>query len=424
VTVIERVGQAAGPAGAWGFGPLFDAIKDAVIVADATTGRILLWNLGAVGLFQYTAAEARNLLLEDLVPPSLKEAHRKGLAAYAKSGTGSLLDSDIPVEVPALRKDGVQFLVQLTLSKIQSPHDPTGAYTMGLLRDVTPLREKEQIVKLMLDAVAQPMFALDLLGNCTLANPAAAHVLGYEPADLEGRNMHALIHHSHADGSPFPVEDCPIFRTFRAGLPERTDAEVFWRRDGTSFPADYRSQPIIQADTLLGAVVAFTDISEAREREAALRHRADTDVLTGVGNRGYANEILAALNAGDAVVMIDLDGFKAINDTYGHNAGDEVLVALAEHLKQHLREGDCLARFGGEEFILVLRDAALSAAVIVKRIAQEWSSPGRQTTFSAGIAVHHSGDSPTSALERADAAMYRAKAQGRNRIVEDKTPAA
>lgn len=418
----ERLGHAIGPAGNWGFGPLFDAIKDAVVVANASTGRILLWNQGAEGLFQYTATEAQHLLLEDLVPEPLKEAHRKGLARFAETGSGELLDSHAPVEVPAIRKDGVQCLVQLTLSRIESPDDPAGAYAMGLLRDVTRLREKEQTVKLMLNAAAQPMFALDVLGNCTLANPAAAHLLGYEPEELEGLNMHAVMHHSYLDGSPFPAEDCQIFQTFRAGVPGHTDSEVFWRRDGTAFPADYRSQPILQGDTLLGAVVGFTDISEAREREAVLRNRANTDVLTGIGNRGYANEVLARLQGGDAVVMIDLDGFKAINDTYGHSAGDEILVALAAHLLERLREGDCLARFGGEEFLLVLRDAAQSAPAIVQRIAQEWQSLDRPTTFSAGIAVHRSGSSPLNALERADAAMYEAKRQGRDRIVHDQDP--
>ena len=170
--------------------------------------------------------------------------------------------------------------------------------------------------------------------------------------------------------------------------------------------------------------MAFTDISEAREREAVLRHRSVTDVLTGVGNRRYANEILAELKIGDAVVMIDLDGFKSINDTYGHNAGDAMLVALATHLKQRLREGDCLARFGGEEFLLVLRDAALSAHSIVQRIAKEWPSHDQSTTFSAGIAIYRGAESATSTLERADAAMYQAKREGRDRvIIEDEAPA-
>lgn len=421
----ESADVALAPPSAWGFGPLFDAIKDAVIVADAGTGRILLWNRGAEALFQYTGAEAQELLLEQLVPPAFKQAHLHGLSEYAAHRGGALLDSDSPVEVPAVRKDGVEILIELALSRIANPRDPGGAYAMGIIRDVTRLRESEQTVKLILDATSQPTFALDIEGNCTLANPAAAALLGYLPEELVGQSMHAVMHHSRPDGAPFPVEECPINQTFRAGLAGHVDTEVFWRRDGTAFPADYRSQPIIGGGTLLGAVVAFDDITalklataRVQERETQLRQRALTDVLTGVGNRRFANEALNDLAVGDAVVMIDIDHFKQVNDTHGHNAGDEVLVALAGHLKAHLRQNDSLARFGGEEFLLVLRGAPPSAQAVVQRMADDWANPTVRTTFSAGVAVHRDGLSPTETLQQADSALYDAKRQGRNRIVQ------
>lgn len=402
----------------WGFGRLFGAIKDAVIVADASSGRIRLWNGGAETMFLYSAAEAHDMLLEDLVPPALKEDHRKGLARYAERREGSLIDSDAAVELPALRKDGREILIQLNLSRIDNPQDPSGAYAMGLIRDVTELRDSEQAAKLILDASPQATFALDADGVCTLANPAAATLLGYRTEDLIGANMHALMHHSRPDGSPFPVTECPIYDALRAGRRTHVDTEVFWRLDGTPFPAEYNSEPMLRNGTLLGAVVTFADITGGLEKEARLNRRALTDDLTGIGNRRYADQVLATLNVGDAVVMIDVDHFKRVNDTYGHTEGDRVLVALAHHFASLLRAGDHLARFGGEEFLLVLPGAAQTACAIAQRMADEWAKLNTKITFSAGVAVHDPHVPPIETLGRADAAMYQAKDQGRNRVVQ------
>lgn len=421
---VTHLDPSPGTAADWGFGPLFDAIKDAVIVADATTGRIMLWNRGAQGLFLYSAAQAQDLLLEDLVPESFKEAHRRGLAAYAAHGGGALLDSDDAVEVPALRMDGREILVQLMLSRIENPLDPSGAYAMALIHDVTSLREAEQAVKLILDTSSQPMFALDVTGTCTLINPAAATLLGYECTELEGKSMHALMHHTRSDGSAYPAAECAIAQTIEAGLTSHVDTEVFWRRDGTAFPAEYRSHPIVRGGTVLGAVVTFSDLTDVRlgeaqvrDREAKLRRRALTDDLTGIGNRRYADEVLIDLGVGDAVALIDIDHFKLVNDTHGHSEGDKILIALAAHLQGQLRVGDSLARFGGEEFVLVLQGAGHTGSAIVQRMADEWSKLDLNATFSAGVAIHGNAQTPRETLQNADRAMYEAKRQGRDRVV-------
>ena len=415
---------------AWGFRtPLFNAINHAVIVADAANGRILLWNRGAEEMLQYTADEAVDLLVEDLVPPAFKEAHRKGLAHYAEFRTGALIDSDAPVEVPAVRKDGHELLIELTLNRIDNPLDPEGAYAMGMMRDVTKERASEQTVRLILNASAQAMFALDRFGCCTMANPAAAALLGCEPSDVQGKNMHEQVHHSHPDGSPFPVEDCQIFKTLLAGIPAHTDNQVFWRADGTSFPVDYKSAPVLRGGVLLGAVVTFSDISDRKRaqaetlaKELQLQHRADTDVLTGIGNRRFANHVLDSLQPGDTVVVVDLDRFKAINDTYGHHAGDEVLVSLAAHMNNQLRAGDSLARLGGEEFLIVLRNGGAAAVAVIERMAKSWEAPVEGTTFTAGVAEHIAGTNGTDTLHWADTAMYQGKRAGRGRVVVHQLP--
>src|SRR3712207_6582847 len=103
-------------------------------------------------------------------------------------------------------------------------------------------------------------------GRCTFINRAAAEMLGYRVDDVLGQNVHALIHHTHPDGSPYPAEDCPIYRSFRVGKSCRVDDEVLWRQDGTAFPAEYASCPLRGADgQIAGAVVNFTDITERKE---------------------------------------------------------------------------------------------------------------------------------------------------------------
>jgi len=126
-------------------------------------------------------------------------------------------------------------------------------------------------VRLLLESVTEGVYGIDMQGCCTFINQTAANVLGYAPDELIGRDMHAVLHHSLADGSPYPVEACPILRALRTGHACRIDSEVFWRRDGTSFPVEFSSGPIVGEHGLEGAVVAFEDITARRRNEAALQ---------------------------------------------------------------------------------------------------------------------------------------------------------
>lgn len=120
-------------------------------------------------------------------------------------------------------------------------------------------------VGLILDSASEGIFGCEPDGTCTFCNRAAAELLGYEnPAELLGRNMHATEHHSRADGSPYPLDECPIYRGFLENRGAHRDDEVFWRKDGTSFAVEYWSHPIIQNAKILGAVVTFIDITERR----------------------------------------------------------------------------------------------------------------------------------------------------------------
>jgi PAS domain S-box-containing protein len=150
---------------------------------------------------------------------------------------------------------------------------------VGLAEDVTlrkrtetARRKSEEQVRLLLESTAEAIYGIDLDGACTFCNAACVRMLGYESsAELLGKNMHATMHHSHADGKPYAVEACQIYQAFRTGNGSHADDEVLWRKDGTCFPAEYWSYPIQQDEEFIGSVVTFLDITE--------RKRAETELL-------------------------------------------------------------------------------------------------------------------------------------------------
>jgi PAS domain S-box-containing protein len=163
-------------------------------------------------------------------------------------------------------------------------------YADGVFSDITASREAEEKLqqteekfRLLLDSTAEGIYGIDREGNCTFCNPACLQMLSYRaPEELLGNNMHALIHHTRSDGSHYPPADCRIYRAFRQGEGTHADDEVFWRANKTCFPAEYWSYPIRRGEEVIGAVVAFLDITERKryqdqieqkQRELELRNR-------------------------------------------------------------------------------------------------------------------------------------------------------
>ena len=145
------------------------------------------------------------------------------------------------------------------------------------LEDLVQLRTaaleiKEHQLRLLLESTGEAIYGIDLQGCCTFCNPACLRLLGYASAeDLLGKNMHVLIHHAHADGSTYLEAECQIFRAFHKGEGTHVADEVFWRADGTYFPAEYWSHPQRNGDQVVGAVVTFFDITESKRAEEKLR---------------------------------------------------------------------------------------------------------------------------------------------------------
>lgn len=185
---------------------------------------------------------------------------------------------DRDYEVTGVRKDGSKYPLAIRgKNVIHKGHDAR----VIEFRDITELKraelvrqKNEQLVRQLLESTDEGIYGIDLNGCCTFINRSALTMLGYDAEACLGRNMHDLIHHSYPDSRPYPVEDCPIFRAKLTGEGCRIENEVLWRSDGTSFPIEYSSHPIIVNGTISGAVITFSDITTRKqtenEREAAL----------------------------------------------------------------------------------------------------------------------------------------------------------
>ncbi|MBT9569242.1 MAG: EAL domain-containing protein [Thiobacillus sp.] len=286
-------------------------------------------------------------------------------------------------------------------------------------------------VRLLLDSTSEAIFGTNTEGICTFANPACLRMLGYaHESDLVGKTIHDLIHHTYPDGRPYPVEECAVRRATQAGHAHHCNEEVHWRADGTSFPVEYWSRPMYQDGELVGAVVAFNDITQRKETEEALHQLAYYDSLTHLPNRQLFNDRLYQA-LGDAkrrhrlvaLMLLDLDRFKVVNDTMGHEAGDILLQEIGSRLKLSIRTNDTVARLGGDEFAIIFTDVGESKhiAQLAQKVLSQFSTPvvidGREVFSGAsiGIAFYPSDtDDADALLKYADSAMYHAKELGRN----------
>jgi formate hydrogenlyase transcriptional activator len=167
------------------------------------------------------------------------------------------------------------------------------------------LLDSEERIRLILDSASEAICGCDSEGTCLFSNPSAARILGYDdPAELIGKNMHALEHHTRKDGTPYPIEECPIYIGFQKNEDVHRDDEVYWRKDGTSFPVEYWSHIVVREGKTLGAVITFIDVTERKNAEAALRKSEER------WRSVYENSAIG-------VALTDLNGrFLAVNRAY------------------------------------------------------------------------------------------------------------
>jgi formate hydrogenlyase transcriptional activator len=236
-------------------------------------GRFLATNPVYQKMVGYSEEELQALSFVDVTHADYREANW-ALAVELLEGKRQ----QFQIEKQYVRKDGSSIWVRNNVSLVPRT-ESTARFIMALSEDITErksaeeaLRKSEERARLILDSAAEGIFGCDPDGTCLFCNPAAMRLLGYDdPSELLGKNMHALEHHSRADGRPYPIEDCPIYIGFKKGQGVHRHDEVFWRRDGTCFPVEFWSHPVFRESKTLGAVITFVDITERKQAEEALR---------------------------------------------------------------------------------------------------------------------------------------------------------
>jgi len=239
------------------------------IITINDRGIIESFNPAAERLFGYSESEAIGQNVNILMPDPWHSEHDQYLQNYLHTGEAKIIGKGR--EVAGRRKNSTTFPLELSVSKMEMEGR---LMFSGIVRDISEREEKKAALEkltnqntLILNSAGEGIYGLDLEGNTTFVNPAAEQMLGYPQEELVGKPQHALIHHSKKDGTPYPREECHIYAAFKDGKIHRETEEVFWRKDGSSFPVEYLSTPIRESGKFTGAVVTFRDITERKEIE-------------------------------------------------------------------------------------------------------------------------------------------------------------
>ncbi|MBB5917765.1 diguanylate cyclase (GGDEF)-like protein/PAS domain S-box-containing protein [Nocardia transvalensis] len=338
-------------------------------------------------------------------------------------------DASDPAEMTLIRSDGRMVDVE-TVSVLTAWHDHI-AYQV-VIHDLTAQRRAEaaqrraeQHFTTVVSQLEEGVVVIDRDGRIESVNPAAKRIFGHD-GNLVGIRIDALpLALLDANAQPLPPLRHPVARTLATG--ETITRYVFGvdRPDGQRRWLSGSSRLLNPGDPASPAVSSFNDITEFRASRRQLEYQATHDPLTGLANRSLVlSRLAAALGTSEdlpvsTVLFIDLDGFKAINDTLGHAIGDTVLQIVAQRLQRSLRHDDVVGRLGGDEFLVLLSGHTLPVDLdaLVKRLRQSMAEPiiarGHRIHIDASIGVTplHPGDTrtPEAVLHDADLAMYRAK---------------
>ncbi|MEO8170486.1 MAG: PAS domain S-box protein, partial [Oxalobacteraceae bacterium] len=395
--------------------------NDAIITADEA-GHIVSWNRGAVAIFGYTHAEALGKPLTLLMPERYRHRHLAGMQRIQAGGASSIIGKT--VELAGLRKDMSEFPLELLLAKCEVA---AGWFMTGTIRDISMRKQHEaqlQLAAKVFEQSGEGITITDARRNIVMINHAFTTITGYSAAEAIGKNPR-LLSSGHQD------------QDFYRAMWKSVNANGHWqgevwnrRKNGSIYPEWLSISQLRDASgTPTHYIGIFSDISQHKAAQEHIQRLAHFDALTGLPNRSLLKDrVDHALGSAQrnqeplALMFLDLDHFKNINDSLGHRIGDELLIALSKRLSLEVREQDTVSRLGGDEFIMVLPNtdpagAAHVAGKLLKSALQPYHIEQYELTItpSIGIAMYPGdGDDFDTLSKRADAAMYRAKQSGRN----------
>jgi diguanylate cyclase (GGDEF)-like protein/PAS domain S-box-containing protein len=399
--------------------------SDDAIISKTLQGIVTSWNPAAQRIFGYSAEEMIGRPMLTVFPKGLEDEEARILQRIVR---GEKVDH---FETRRVRKDGQAIQVEVTISPV---HDAQG-HIVGaskIARDITQRKAVQERLKLLSNVFTHTTEAVvitDAQGCFLEVNKAFTEMTGYSREEALGQNL--LLFKSSRQG---PEVYQRLWDDLQAT--GHCQGEVWSRRqDGGAFAGLLTISCVTNKQGQPSKYVAnFADITELRLHQERLEHIANFDPLTGLPNRLLLSDRLTQALAhakrhhkSVAVVYLDLDGFKAINDQHGHGVGDALLQQVAKHLQAAIRDVDTAARMGGDEFVVVLGDVDSEHGLdaVLKRLLAACTTPMHlnglclQVSGSLGVTVYPQDDSDATDLMRhADQAMYDAKQSGKNRIHE------
>ena len=396
---------------------------DAYVCTDRI-GMITEWNRQAEQTFGWTKQEAIGRVLEEtIIPPQMRDAHRAGMHRYLYSGISTVLNQR--VQLPAMRRDGTTLPVEVRISAL--PLDGQIVFS-AFLHDISERRRVEDELRLaasVFENSTDGFLVTDANGIVISVNPAFTELSGYSQEEILGHKPSLMRSDRH------PAE---FYKAMWSAILDEGgwQGEVWNRKKGGEAYLTWAT--IDRINDAKGNAVRYAaiyrDITEVRSKDESIRHLAFHDALTGLPNRALLRERLEHAierarreHEGLAVMFMDLDRFKAVNDELGHGAGDLLLQLVAQRVKDHLRSSDTLARLGGDEFVVLLENASnvdvctRLAGEFIAAVSEPFNLNGHfvQIGASIGISVFPTdGVDVEGLLKRADQAMYAAKSGGRN----------
>ncbi len=397
------------------FRAITDQSTEGITLAD-TAGNYTFVNPAFCSMMGYSEPELLQMSVFDMKAP---EQDHTSFDRTKSSREG------LSVEVLLQRKDGSVFVSEVIGQNVIINGS---AQVLGTVRDISDYVKTEGKIRTLSQAVEQSpvsIMILSVAGVIKYVNRAFERITGYKLAEVEHENIDVLI----PDG---------LLEDFQGGLARSMEKGEIWegemlirKKAGESFWEYAHFSPVRdEYNKIIHYLGVKEDISLRKEHEEKILHQAHFDVLTNLPNRFLSLDRLSHMlseavrnNESAALLFIDLDDFKKVNDSLGHEMGDKLLIEAAARLKSEVREGDTVGRLGGDEFIVLLgglqnpTNAQLTAENLLGRFRDAFRVDGRELMMTAtvGIAVYPGdGDSASELLRSADAAMYHAKELGRN----------
>ena len=410
---------------------ILETALDAFIGMDSR-GTIVDWNAQAVATFGWSREDALGQLFFTIIIPDRNRAtYENGPQYFLASGKGAVLNKRI--EITALHRDGHEFPIELALSPIQ--WGETRLFT-AFVRDITARKDMEEALfvekeraQVTLNSIGDAVACTDISGNITFLNLVAEKMTGWSHKEAEGRPMADVLEILDATSRKASTNPLELDGEEKQTVHLRSN-NILVRQDGFEIPIEDSVAPIHDREgQATGAVIVFRDVSAARAMTLQLAHSAEHDVLTGLPNRALLNDrvnqaiILASRHMKKvAVLFLDLDGFKHINDSLGHLTGDKLLQSITKRLRDCVRASDTVSRQGGDEFVVLLsemehsEDAGVTARRLLQAVADTHfiNQQDLHVTTSIGVSVYpDDGLDAETLLKNADTAMYQSKENGR-----------